>query len=125
MRLKHVAGPAGMKLQPSCNRDNGKENGNYRDYRGYKGIIGVILGYILGLYSENGRWNRNYYIVPWGYIWITGNILGLYSENGRWNRSYYRVHWGCIWIIERRKLAFPIMGLRVANAACGSYGKLG
>ena len=24
--------------------DNGKENGNYRDYRGYKGIIGVILG---------------------------------------------------------------------------------
>ena len=30
-------------------RDNGKENGNYRDYRGYIGIIrdyfGVISGY--------------------------------------------------------------------------------
>ena len=28
--------------------DNGKENGNYRDYRGYKGIIGVILGLCRG-----------------------------------------------------------------------------
>ena len=28
-------------------RDNGKENGNYRDYRGYIGIIGYsILGYV-------------------------------------------------------------------------------
>ena len=25
-------------------RDNGKENGNYRDYRVYIGIIGVMLG---------------------------------------------------------------------------------
>ena len=29
-------------------RDSGKENGNYRDYRGYIEII----GYILGLYWE-------------------------------------------------------------------------
>ena len=28
--------------------DNGKENGNYRDYGGYIGI----LGYILGLYWD-------------------------------------------------------------------------
>ena len=27
-------------------RDNGKENGNYRDYRGYIGIIGYIIGVI-------------------------------------------------------------------------------
>ena len=38
-------------------RDSGKENGNYRDYRGYKGIIGVILG----LYRDSGKENGNYY----------------------------------------------------------------
>ena len=41
-------------------RDNGKENGNYRDYRVY---IGYIVGFILGLYWDNGKENGNY-----GYI---------------------------------------------------------
>ena len=35
-------------------RDNGKENGNYRDYRDY-------IGDILGLYRDNGKENGNYY----------------------------------------------------------------
>ena len=34
--------------------ENGKENGNYRDYRGY-------IGYVLGLYWENGKENGNYF----------------------------------------------------------------
>ena len=33
---------------------NGKENGNYRDYRGYIGVI-------LGLCWDNGKDNGNYY----------------------------------------------------------------
>ena len=37
-------------------RDNRKENGNYRDYRGYIGII----GYILGLYRDNGKEHGSY-----------------------------------------------------------------
>ena len=28
--------------------DNGKENGNYRDYRGYLGILRVYIGVIWG-----------------------------------------------------------------------------
>ena len=40
------------------NRDNGKENGNYRDYRGYMGIMGYILGFIN---RDNGKENGNYY----------------------------------------------------------------
>ena len=36
--------------------DNGKETGNYRDYRRYIGI----MGYILGLYRDNGKENGNY-----------------------------------------------------------------
>ena len=35
-------------------RDNGKENGNYRDYRRY-------IGGILGLYRDNGKENGNCY----------------------------------------------------------------
>ena len=34
-------------------KDNGKENGNYRDYR-------VCIGVILGLYWDNGKENGNY-----------------------------------------------------------------
>ena len=34
--------------------DNGKENGNYRSYRGYIGIIGYILGFYRDNYY-NGR----------------------------------------------------------------------
>ena len=37
--------------------DNGKENGNYKDYRDYIGVI----GYILGLYRDNGKENGNYH----------------------------------------------------------------
>ena len=37
-------------------RDNGEENGNYRDYRGF---IGITV-YILRLYRDNGEENGNY-----------------------------------------------------------------
>ena len=66
--------------------DNGKENGNYQDYRGYtRGYIGVI-GYILGLYGENGKENGNYQDYRGytrGYIGVIGYILGLYGDNGK------------------------------------------
>ena len=42
-----------------CPKNNGKENGNYRDYRGYIGI----MGYILGLYRDNGKENGSYYSI--------------------------------------------------------------
>ena len=35
-------------------RDNGKENGNYRGYRGYVRVV------MLGLYRDNGKENGNY-----------------------------------------------------------------
>ena len=38
--------------------DNGKENGNYRDYRRYIGIVGCILG----LYRDDGKEEENYYL---------------------------------------------------------------
>ena len=47
-------------------RDNGKSNGNYRNYRDYIGVL-------LGLYWDNGKENGNYYI-------ITVYILGLRSS---------------------------------------------
>ena len=37
--------------------DNGKENGDYRDYRCCTGII----GYMLVFYWDNGKENGNYY----------------------------------------------------------------
>ena len=55
--------------------DNGKENGNYIDYRGYIGVI----GYILGIYWGNGKENGNYYNIivrlrkfrlQWGKTWV-------------------------------------------------------
>ena len=46
----------------------GKENGNYF----------IIIGYILGLYRNNGKENGNYHI-------IIGYILGLYRDNGKEN----------------------------------------
>ena len=65
------------------NRDNGKENGNYRDYKGYIGIIVYIYIYIyiLGLYRDNGKENGNYYL---GFRVITphnGESNG--KENGK------------------------------------------
>ena len=41
------------------NRDNGKENGSYRDYRVYDGAH----FYIVGLHWDNGKENGNYYII--------------------------------------------------------------
>ena len=45
-------------IAPRLYRDNGKEDGNYREYRGYLGFT----GYILGLYSDDGKEHGNYYI---------------------------------------------------------------
>ena len=37
-------------------RDNGKENGNYKDYRDYVGdILGLYWGYI-GIREKNRKW---------------------------------------------------------------------
>ena len=64
--------------------DNGKENGNYRDYREYMGFYMGINGKengsyyrILGLYKDNGKENGSYY-----------RILGLYKDNGKENGNY-------------------------------------
>ena len=62
-------------------RDNGKENGNYRDYGAYIGVYGWlsklgslfgslnigIIGTIFGFYGDNGEENGNYYV---GVIYI-------------------------------------------------------
>ena len=51
-------------------RDNGKENGTYREHEGYIGYIGIMekkvetignIRVILGLYRENGKENGSYY----------------------------------------------------------------
>ena len=42
-------------------RDNGKENGNYRDYIG-------IIGYILWLYRHNGKENKKMEAITIGYV---------------------------------------------------------
>ena len=34
----------------------------YRGYRGYIGVIYWVLGYILGLYGDNGTEYGNYYL---------------------------------------------------------------
>ena len=44
-------GPRIRQVYRGYSRDNGKENGNYRDYRGY---IGVMLGLYSGFRSR--RW---------------------------------------------------------------------
>ena len=54
-------------------------------YWGYTGI----LGYVLGLYRDNGKENGSYYLGLYrGYMGILGYILGLYRDNGK-NGSYY------------------------------------
>ena len=66
--------------------DNGKENGNYRDYGEY---IGGDIGVILGLYGDNGKENgnyRDYRDCIGGYI---GFVLGLYGDNGKEDGNYY------------------------------------
>ena len=40
------------------------------------------MGYMLGLYRDNGKENGNYYI-------IIEYTLGLYWENGKENGNYY------------------------------------
>ena len=61
------------------------------------GYIG-ILGYILGIYWDNGKENGNYY-----------SILVLYWENGKENGNYYSilvettiVYWCYIGIMEKK-----------------------
>ena len=51
--------------------DNGKENGNYRDYR-------VYIGNILGSYWDNGKWNGNYCGLRAWIVWL-GFQEGAYS----------------------------------------------
>ena len=51
--------------------DNGKSNGNYRDYRVY---IGIILGTIIGI-RENKM--ENYYVVYWGYRFCLAVLLSV------------------------------------------------
>ena len=46
-----------------------------------------IIGYILGLYWDNGKENGNYRDHR-GYIGIIGYILGLYWDNGKENGNY-------------------------------------
>ena len=56
--------------------DNGKENGNYRDYRGWD-YVGVI-------YWDNGKENGNYRDYRgWDYIRV------IYWDNGKENGNYY------------------------------------
>ena len=51
--------------------DNGKENGNYRDYRGYIGIIRVYVGDIIGIMEKKMETT----IIPlWG-VSIIRNIV--------------------------------------------------
>ena len=52
--------------------DNGKENGNYRDYRDYIGVM-------LGIYWDNGKENANYrgyrdYIRVISILIMTGSV---------------------------------------------------
>ena len=48
--------PPKTSRSSTWDRDNGKENGNYRDYRGYNIRI---IGCILWLYRDNGEENAN------------------------------------------------------------------
>ena len=41
-----------------------------------------LMGYIMGLYWDNGKENGNDFIVYWGYIGMTCSILGLYRAVG-------------------------------------------
>ena len=53
--------PLGTKNHQGLYRENGKSNGNYRNYRdSIRGYIRII-GKILELYRENVKSNGNYY----------------------------------------------------------------
>ena len=65
---------ASSKAGPGHAVDNGNENGDYC----------IIIGYILGLYWDNGKENGNYRDSR-EYIRIIGYILGLYRDNGKEN----------------------------------------
>ena len=69
-------------------RANGKEDGNYC----------IIIGYILGLYWDNGKENEKYY-------------NGLYLCNGKQNGNYYSIYWVYLAILEKNMET--TLGLRV------------
>ena len=57
------------------------------------------MGFILGLYWDNGKENGNYYS-------IIGFILGLYWDNGKENGNYYSIIGfilGLYWDIGKEK----------------------
>ena len=80
-------------------RDNGKENGNYRDYIGFRvywGYIGIMEKKMetttMGLY-------RDYRVYYWGYIGIMENqmettMMGLYRD---YRVYYYYYEYYCHW----------------------------
>ena len=76
------------------------------------GYVGII-GYILGLYRENGKENGNYYII----IGLYREIFGLYWENGKENGNYYiiiglyREYWGYIGRMENKMETIGIIGI--------------
>ena len=70
-------------------KDDGKEHGNYRDYRAF---IGVILGMYWGYIGNNGKENGNYR----DYKAFIGVIQGMY--------------WGYIGMMEKNMETTGIMG---------------
>ena len=75
-------------------RDNGKENGSYRDHRdSIRNLLGLYMGYIgilLGLCRDSGKENGHDYCTP-------GYMLGLYWDNGKMEAAilgYIVLDWG-------------------------------
>ena len=62
------------------------------------GIIGILIGYILGLYRDNGKENGNY----------------------KDYRDYNRVYWGCIGIMEKKMETIRIIGI-IIGCILGLY----
>ena len=56
--------------------------GVYRDNGKENGNYYIIIGYIIGVYRDNGKENGNYYI-------IIGYRIGVYRDNGKENVHYY------------------------------------
>ena len=69
-------------------RDNGKENGNYKDYRGYRDHIGYS---ILELFWDNGKENVNYHIKIRVYIGAIGGPPHPVIVTIRDKRDYIKV----------------------------------
>ena len=63
--------------------DNGKEHGNYWDYRDSIRII----GYILGLYGDNGKEHGNYYLGFRGLAWTLQRAVNLLTREIRKSKN--------------------------------------